>query len=306
MKTAWAFPGQGTEDLDLARIVFRGYPVAKETLGEADRLIAPSLSSALFDRRADLLALPRYSQLAIFTLSVSLQRILREHGHVPHLVMGHSMGEVAALAAAGALPFDRAFRFLERRAEMMERLTPPGTGSMTAVHDLDLPEVGRLCRDAGRPGELVQVASINAENQVVVAGHMGALQRVLAMAEEIGAGVVPLEIDVPVHCDLMRPVSEALEAEYGRGWISNPAVPFISSVSAEVVETGARAEELLHTQLHSPILWSASVRTAIEMGIERVIEVGPGRALLGLFKRIDKGIARVHAEELLDQAEGGI
>ena len=301
MKTAWAFPGQGTEDLDLARILFRGYPVARETFGEADRLMAPSLSSAVFDRSTDLLALPRYSHLAIFTLSVSLQRILRGRGHAPQLVMGHSMGEVAALVAAGALPFERAFHFLERRAEMMERLTPPGTGSMAAVHDLDLPVVGRLCGEACRPGELVQVASLNAENQIVVAGNRGALQRVLSMAEEIGGGVVPLEINVPVHCDLMRPVSEALEEEYGRGWIVAPAVPFISSVTGEVVKTGARAEELLHAQLHRPILWSASVRTAIvEMGIEKVIEVGPGRALLGLFKRIDRGIARVHAEELLD------
>ena len=299
VKTAWAFPGQGTENLELARVLLGRYAVAAETFDRADRLIDPPLTDFVFGRRAGLLARPAYSQLSIFTLSIALQRILAQKGHAPHAVMGHSMGEVSALVTAGALSFDRAFTFLRRRAELMEEATPPGAGAMAAVHDLRLPEVRRLCAEVRRSGETLRVASVNAENQVVLAGSAKAIDRALVGAERAGAGVVPLDMEIPVHCDLMRPISDALRKEFGHDRVADPAVPVISSVSGAVVTTGEKAESLLHAQLHRPILWTASVRAAVEMGIERVVEVGPGRALLGLFKRNDRRIARVHAEELI-------
>jgi [acyl-carrier-protein] S-malonyltransferase len=270
-----------------------------EIWAEADPLLDSDFASLIAAEDETLLSRPVYSQLSLFALSVALFRILKQRGYAPYIVMGHSMGEVTALFAAGAISLDVAFRFLRRRAELMEEIVPPGTGAMAAIQNLDIHQVRGLCSEASRPGEIVQVAAINADNQVVIAGIQEAVRRVASTVPRIGGEAVPLKMALPVHCDLMKRVSDILREEYGRGWVSDPEIPFVSSVSGGVETKGAEIEKLLHAQLHSPILWKQSVLTAVELGIEKVIEVGLAGSLLGLIKRIDRRIGRTSVEQLL-------
>lgn len=292
---AFVFPGQGSQAVGMGKDLAETFAVAREVFARADEALGLSISTLCWDGPKEALTLTENTQPAILTCSVAALAVLRaEVGIEPAVCMGHSLGEYSALVAAGALTLEDAVRIVRRRGQAMQAAVPAGQGAMAAVMGLSAADVERACTDAAE-GEVVAPANENGGGQIVVAGHAGAVARLCALVKSRGGRGVPLDVSAPFHCALMQPAADAL-AEALAGIAVHPmTVPVISNVLAEPNDDPSRVVDLLVRQVTHRVRWEASVLRATEpppagLGVQRIVEVGHGKVLAGLVRRIAKGV----------------
>ena len=290
-KTAFLFPGQGSQFAGMGKALAETFPAARRVFEEADETLGFALSRLCFEGPDDQLKLTENTQPALLTVSVAALAVLQEKGLSPDFVAGHSLGEYSALVAAGSLKFADAVKLVRNRGRYMQEAVPAGVGAMAAI--LKLPE-GKL---EGVPaqaaqGETVSAANLNTPEQVVIAGHAGAVGRAIDLAKAAGArrGVL-LPVSAPFHCALMKPAQERLRADFDAAEFRELTCPLVNNWQAAEVRTGAEAREGLYQQVPNPVRWVESVRYLVAQGIVRCVEVGAGGVLTGLLKGIDPSLA---------------
>ena len=294
---AFLFPGQGSQQAGMGRDLWENFPAARETLQEADEALGFPLSRLCFEGPAEALQLTANTQPAILACSVAAYRVLAQQGITPSSVAGHSLGEYSALVAAGSLHFADALRIVRHRGQYMQEAVPVGTGGMAALLGISLERVEELCR-AAADGEVVAPANINTPVQIVVAGHIGAVRRVMEKALAAGAKrALPLPVSAPLHCSLMLPARQRLAPELDALRFGDLRVPLVNNVRAEEVRVGQEARRGLMDQIPAPVLWEQSIRRLRALGAERFVEVGPGRVLTGLMRQIESGVLAVNVED---------
>ncbi len=289
-KTAYIFPGQGSQYAGMGKEACESSPSARAAFEEADRVLGFKLSDLCFRGPDEALRLTENTQPAILTVSVAVLRILQERGFAPDFVAGHSLGEYSALVCAGALALGDAVEIVRKRGRYMQEAVPAGKGAMAAVVGLPAEQVAEGCREASGLG-VVTPANFNAPDQTVIAGDAAAVQKALEILRAKGAKrVLPLPVSAPFHCALMMPAQERLSADLAALEIRNLSVPLICNVDAREVTRGASARESLLRQVCAPVRWVESVRRLVELGTSRFVEIGPGRVLTGLVKKIEPGV----------------
>lgn len=263
---------------------------ARRVFESADEALGFSISELCFDGPDEDLRLTANSQPALLTLSVALLRVIGEETEVaPDVAAGHSLGEYSALVCAGALSFEDAVRAVRARGRYMQEAVPAGLGTMAAVMGLSPEQVEEVCREAAGDRVLVP-ANYNGGGQIVIAGHTEAVARALDLVDERGGVAKELAVSAPFHSPLMEPVAERLRRDLERISFSDPKIPVIANVDAEANRDGSKLVDLLTRQVTSPVRWEASVKKMAELGVTEVVEVGPGRVLSSLIRRIDRGL----------------
>lgn len=288
-KVAFLFPGQGSQQVGMGRSLWETFAAARAVFEEADQVLGFPLSRLCFDGPEESLRLTENTQPALLTVSVAAFRVLEEHGLRPDYVAGHSLGEYSALVAAGALRFADAVQLVRKRGRYMQEAVPPGVGAMAAL--IRLPE-GKLevvlAQAAGL--EVVTAANFNSPEQVVIAGHTGAVQRAMELARAAGAKrAVLLPVSAPFHCPLMKPAQQKLAVDLNQTPFQDLRYPLVNNWQAREIRTGEEARQGLIEQVARPVRWTQSVRYLIAQGVERFVEVGPGAVLCGLLRSIDSG-----------------
>lgn len=294
---AFLFPGQGSQQPGMGRDLCENFAVARETLEEADEALGFALSRLCFEGPAEELQLTANTQPAVLACSIAAYRVLGRHGITPAFVAGHSLGEHSALVAAGSIPFADALRIVRHRGQYMQEAVPVGTGGMAALLGISLEQVEELCRAAAE-GEVVAPANINTPAQIVVAGHIGAVRRVMERATAAGAKrAVLLPVSAPFHCSLMRPAQERLTPELNALPLEDLRFPLVNNARAEVIRTAPEARRGLIDQICAPVLWAESILRLRAQGAHRFVEVGPGRVLTGMMRQIESGVPAVNVED---------
>jgi [acyl-carrier-protein] S-malonyltransferase len=296
--TAFIFPGQGSQYVGMGKEFFENFSVAKRVFEEADDTLRFSVSALCFQGPEDALKLTENTQPAILTASVGALRVLEaEKGVVPQFAAGHSLGEYSALVASGALSFPEAVKTVRLRGKFMQEAVPVGEGAMAAVLGMEREQIEELCR-ACSSGEVLAPANFNCPGQIVIAGHSKAVGRAIERIKQEGKKAVLLPVSAPFHSPLMKPAGERLEKALEQVSVNDLKVPVVTNVEAEVNHSKERVKGLLVAQVSSPVRWEESVRKMIEKGVEQVLEIGPGKVLSGLMKRIDNRIETKSLEDL--------
>ncbi len=296
---AFLFPGQGSQQVGMGRALTDAYPEARATFDEADAafgagsvgadsLQPASLSTLCFEGPEDQLRLTEYTQPAILTVSIAAARVLSSRGIQPDFVAGHSLGEYSANVVAGTFAFADAVAVVRRRGRYMQEAVPVGQGAMAAILGLDVAAVRLACEEAAQ-GDVVAPANINSHDQVVIAGAAAAVERAGVLAKERGAKrVMPLPVSAPFHCALMKPAEERLIPELRALAIQDPRVPVVANVDAQRKQDGRDAIDALVRQVSSPVRWNEIVERLASEGVTTYVEVGVGRVLSGLVRKIRK------------------
>jgi [acyl-carrier-protein] S-malonyltransferase len=296
MTIAFMFPGQGSQAVGMGRAFFETSGAAKRVFEEANDALGLDLQRVMFEGPEAALALTANTQPAVLTASVAAAAVCAERGLTPALAAGHSLGEYSALVVAGALRLADAVRVVRRRGELMQAAVPVGTGAMAAIMGVGAPLVEQVCAEAAE-GEVVEIANVNSEQQIVIAGHRTAVERAVALARERGGRKsVLLPVSAPFHCALMAPAAEGLAGELAKVTVGDPTIPVVRNVDGGVTRRAADVVPYLLRQVASPVRWTDCVRRLAAEGATDLVEVGPGRVLSGLARRIVEG-ARVAAVE---------
>ncbi len=267
------------------------FPAARRIFEQADETLGFALSRLCFEGPEDQLKLTENTQPALLTVSIAALAVLREKGLTPDFVAGHSLGEYSALVAAGSLEFSAAVKLVRNRGRYMQEAVPAGVGAMAAILKLPEGKLEAVLQQAAQ-GETVSAANLNTPEQIVIAGHAGAVGRAIDLAKAAGArrGVL-LPVSAPFHCALMKPAQERLRSDLDGTEFRDLTCPLVNNWQAAVVRTGAEAREGLYQQVPNPVRWVESVRYLAAQGIVRCVEVGAGGVLTGLLKGIDPSLA---------------
>jgi len=288
--TAFMFPGQGTQTVGMGRALASEFAEARLVFEEADEALGEPLSKLCFEGPEAELGLTRNTQPAILTASIAALRVIEARTDLrPKLALGHSLGEISALVAVGSVRFFTAVRLARLRGRAMQEAAPAGGGAMAAVLGLAIEQVEAMCLAASTETNIVCPANLNGGNQIVVAGHSEAVERLADLAHDADARVISLKVSAPFHCPLMQPAADQLSEWLERVDIAELRSPVISCVDAQPNSDPDRVRGLLVAQVTHRVRWEESVRTAMHMGCERGIELGNGKVLKGLNRRIDKG-----------------
>ena len=283
---AFVFPGQGSQAVGMGKALADQFDICRQTFAEADAALNESLSDLIFNGPAERLTLTENTQPAILTMSVAAWRLLDQKGIRPAFVAGHSLGEYSAHVAAGTLAFADAVRLVRNRGRYMQEAVPVGTGAMAAILGLDEAGVKQACDEAAQ-GEVVSPANLNGPGQIVIAGSAAAVARASERAKALGARrAIALQVSAPFHCALMKPAEERLTPELRSAASSDPRVPVVANVDAQPKRTASESIEALIQQIASPVRWEDVVRRLASEGVTRYVEVGPGKVLSGLVKKI--------------------
>lgn len=285
------FPGQASQFPGMGKELHEAYPVAREVFDEASDALGFSLADLCFRGSAEELRMTENTQPSIFAVSVAAYRVLAEEGGIrPLCAAGHSLGEYSALVASGALSLSDAVRLLRSRGRFMQEAVPPGEGAMAAVIGLSPEAVGNICRDAGREG-VAEPANFNGGDQIVISGNTRAVAAACEAAKSAGAKMVmPLPVSAPFHCALMKPAAERLAPALRAAIPGRFSFPVVANVTADTYPHGEGVAEILIRQIVSPVRWEECVRRMRAMGVTSYLEVGPGKVLTGLLRRIERDV----------------
>ena len=287
MKTAFIFPGQGSQYVGMGKSLTERFSTACQIFNEADQVLGFSLTQLCREGPADQLQLTENQQPALLTVSVAAWRVLAEEGFRPDFVAGHSLGEYSALVSAGALDFADALQLVRKRGRYMQEAVPRGVGAMAALLKLPEGKLDSILAETAQ-GEIVSAANLNSPDQVVVAGHAGAVARAVELAKAAGARrALLLPVSAPFHCALMKPAQERLAADLKAANFHDLTVPLVNNWQARIIRSGDEAREGLYQQVPNPVRWSESVGKLAQEGVTRFIEVGAGGVLTGLLRNIN-------------------
>lgn len=291
-KLAIVFPGQGSQYVGMAKSFIEDYSVARETFEEASEVLSFDMAALAVDGPEERLNETENTQPALLTASIAASRVLaQEFGSVPSLLSGHSLGEYTALVEAGAMNFSDGVRLVHLRGKFMQEAVPAGTGKMAAIIGLDLDVVEEGCNEASNETGVVVPANINSPGQIVISGEAGAVERGCAVLTEKGAKrAIELQVSAPSHSPLMAPAGERLLAELNGITIGDFKVPVVTNVEASPITDPERVRGLLVAQLVSPVRWVEIVEYMEGQGVTTLLEVGPGKVLTGLSKRITRSV----------------
>lgn len=294
MGLALVFPGQGAQTVGMGRDLADSFSSAREVFREVDDALGEKLSDTIWNGEADTLTLTANAQPALMATSLAAFRALQEEGfdiERVRLMAGHSLGEYSALAAAGSLSIGDTARLLRLRGKAMQDAVPVGEGAMAALLGLDLEAASGVARKAAE-GQVCQAANDNDPGQVVISGHKDAVERALDLAREAGAKrAMLLPVSAPFHCELMQPAAEVMENALDNVEISAPSVPIVANVTADKVSDPDEIRRLLVRQVTGSVRWRESVMVMVEKDIDEIWEIGAGKALSGMIRRIDRSIA---------------
>ncbi len=294
--TAFVFPGQGSQAVGMGRELAETYPIAKETFEQADAALGFSLSQLMWAGPADALNDTVNTQPALYVHSVAAWRTFGVHypDFKPAAFAGHSLGELSALTASGALSFSDGLRLVRTRGELMQRAGELNPGGMAAILGVDIPTLDRVCAEASTSGEIVQVANDNGPGQVVISGHKAALERAMSGAKAAGAKrALPLQVSIAAHSPLMASIQPEWNAAVDACVIGNPQIPVIGNVHAGAMLASDELRADIKAQMQSRVRWTESVQRMLAKGIQACVEAGSGEVLLGMIKRIEPAALRI-------------
>ena len=299
MTTAFVFPGQGSQSVGMLADMATEYALVGETFAEASQALGYDLWQVVANGPAETLNQTSVTQPAMLTAGIALYRILQAAGKADVAFMaGHSLGEYTALTAAGVFSLADAVRLVRARGEYMQSAVPEGVGAMAAILGLTDEQVRSACEQAAQ-GEVVSAVNFNSPGQVVIAGHKGAVERAMKLCQEAGAKrALPLPVSVPSHCALMQPAADRLAQELAQMTMQTPQVSVVNNVHVAVESDVKAIQAALLAQLYSPVRWVETVQFLKSQGVTRLVEVGPGKVLAGLNKRIDNEIEHFAVADL--------
>jgi [acyl-carrier-protein] S-malonyltransferase len=296
MARAFVFPGQGSQKVGMGQDLAAAFAAAREVFEEVDEALKQPLTRLMFDGPAETLVLTENAQPAIMACSMAVVRVLEQQGGLDiaaqaAFVAGHSLGEYSALCAAGALDIGDTARLLKIRGQAMQLAVPVGVGAMLALMGVDPDEARSIADEASASGEVCVVANDNAPGQVVLSGHKSAIDRAVEIGKARGKRTIPLEVSAPFHCPLMKPAADRMADALAQVEIDAPRLPLIANVLAEPVSDPDRIRGLLVDQVTGVVRWRESVLFMKSAGVEETVELGAGKVLSGLTKRIDRAVA---------------
>lgn len=299
MKTAFLFPGQGSQKVGMMQDLAAQYESVRKRFEEADEALGWKLSELIFEGPAEKLQQTQYTQPAILTASVAAYDLLAQAGITAEYLAGHSLGEYSALVAAGSISFVDAVRTVHARGKFMQEAVPIGEGGMAAIIRLEREKIITICEELSAQGKIVQAVNFNCPGQVVIAGTTDAVATACEKMKEAGARrAIPLPVSAPFHSTLMQPAAEKLAQVLHTIEIKEAQIPVIANVHAQPVHTSAEIRESLVEQAAHPVLWEDSMHVLLAKGVDTVVEVGPGTVLSGFMKKIESGVHREHIEDV--------
>lgn len=312
-KIAFVFPGQGSQFVGMGQALSEQSPAARQIFEEADAALGFSLSQLCFEGPEEELKLTANTQPAILTASIAVLAALKEKqpDFSPAFVAGHSLGEYSALVAAGALSFADAVKTVRSRGQFMEEAVPAGQGAMAAVLNMDRAALHAVCEEVTASGHPVQLANLNSPGQIVISGSAEGVKLAGEQAKTAGAKrVLPLNVSGPFHSSLMQPAADKLQAVLADVSVQDAAVQVVANVTARQVTKSATIVDSLIQQVSAPVLWEDSVQWMVEQGVTTFVEIGPGKVLAGLIKKIapaDTTIISVQdMDSLSELLDGGV
>ena len=289
MSLAFVFPGQGSQSVGMLADLAASEALVEQTFAEASEALGYDLWQKVSEGPIEELNQTHITQPAMLAAGIAVWRLwLQRGGATPAMLAGHSLGEYTALVAAGALGFADGIRLVAERGRLMQQAVPAGSGAMAAILGLDDAQVVAVCEQAAQ-GEIVSAVNFNAIGQVVIAGQVAAVERAIALAKEAGAKrAVPLPVSVPSHCALMQPAADELGKLLAGMTVNSPLIPVVNNVDVKQESDPLAIRDALVRQLHSPVRWVETVQSMSVVGVDTLIECGPGKVLVGLNKRIIK------------------
>lgn len=290
-KFAIVFPGQDSQSLGMLAELGEKFEVVKQTFAEASEVLGYDLWALIQDGPVEELNQTHRTQPALLATSVAIWRVWNEQDMpTPELLAGHSLGEYSALVCAGVIDFKQAIKLVELRGQLMQEAVPAGTGAMYAIIGLADEAIAKACEEAAQ-GEVVSPVNFNSPGQVVIAGSKAAVERAGALCKEAGAKrALPLPVSVPSHCALMKPAADKLAEALANIEFNTPVLPVINNVDVIAETDPAKIKDALVRQLFNPVRWTEGVQSMHEQGVEQLLELGPGKVLTGLTKRIVKSL----------------
>jgi [acyl-carrier-protein] S-malonyltransferase len=304
-KRAFLFPGQGSQAVGMGAALATASPAARAAFEEVDEALQQKLSALMRDGPIEALTLTANAQPAIMASSLAVVRALEQEANIllssaGSFVAGHSLGEYSALCAAGSLSLTDTARLLRTRGEAMQAAVPVGVGSMAALLGVDMDEALAICREAALgPDGVQQVcapANDNAPGQIVISGHKAAVERATMLAKERGKKAMSLPVSAPFHCSLMQPAADAMASALDTTTIRAPFLPLIANVTATPVSDAAQIQQNLVAQVTGQVRWRESIETLVAHGVDTIVEIGTGKALAGMVKRINRDVTLINIE----------
>lgn len=297
-KIAFIFPGQGAQYIGMAKEIAEEYSEAADIFKAASDALGYSMEEMVFEGSEEALMLTENTQPAILTASIACLQPLLLNGIKPAFVAGLSLGEYSAHVAAGSVDFKDAVALVRKRGKYMQEAVPAGVGAMAAILGMENEAVENCCREAASVG-FVEPANYNCPGQLVVAGEAAAVDKVIELAKANGARrALLLQVSAPFHCKLLEPAAIKLEKELEGFEVKEMQVPVVTNVTGRVVASSEEIKKLLRNQVMNPVKWEQSVRTMLEEGVDTFVEIGPGKALSGFIKKIDKNARIFNVENL--------
>ncbi|WP_111976435.1 ACP S-malonyltransferase [Algibacillus agarilyticus] len=298
-KIAYVFPGQGSQTIGMLNDLYQEFPIVKETFAKASAALGYDLWDIIANGTDEKLGETHITQPALLAASMAILAVMREKGlPEPAYIAGHSLGEYSALVAAGVIAFEDAIKLVEARGQFMQAAVPAGVGGMFAIIGLDDEAVKQACIESAGD-EVVSAVNFNSPGQVVIAGHKAAVERAGAACKAAGAKrALPLPVSVPSHCALMKPAADSLANSLNDISVSAPNLALINNVDVAIEESAEAIKDALVRQLYCPVRWTETVQKLASLGVTRLVEVGPGKVLTGLTKRIDKSLTAAPVNDL--------